>query len=144
MHPRLDAPPRFGGGDGQRLDGVPQLGGVAEILRPQAADALGVDGIVGDGAMKCQAAQHRQFVGGVSALNVAGGVGFGVAPRLGFGQGLGEGRLPLRHLGEDVVGSAVDDRTDGANIVSQQLGHQAAHDGDAAAGRRLKEQMRPL
>ena len=141
MHPRLDGAAGFGHGDGQGLDGVAQFGGVTKVLRGQAADALGVNGVVGDGAMEGEAAQYGQLVGGVDALNVVGGIRFGVAPGLGFGEGGGEGRLALRHLGQDVVGGAVDDGTDGTDVVGEQVGHQAAHDGDAAAGGGFKEQV---
>ena len=123
MHPRLDGAAGFGHGDGQGLDGVAQFGGVAKVLRRQAADAFGVDGVVGDGAMEGEVAQYGQLVGGVDALNVVGGIRFGVAAGLGFGEGGGERGLALGHLRQDVVGGAVDDGTDGTDVVGEQVGH---------------------
>ena len=132
------------GSNGQGLDGVPQLLGVAEVLGLQAGDTLAVDVFGTDPCVEGQGGQDGQLVGGIVALHVVGGVGLGVAVLLGFPQGLTEVGAVVGHTGEDVVGGAVDDGSDGANVVGQQLVHQAPNDGDAPADAGLKKQVNSL
>ena len=69
--------------------------------------------------MEGQGGKDRGLGGGVVALHVGRGIGFGVAQALRLGQGVGELRAGGVHLVEDEVGGAVDD---------------AEHPGDPVAG----------
>ena len=81
---------------------------------------------------------------GVVALHVGGGIGLGVAERLGLGQRVGVGRARLRHLREDVVGGAVDDAHHAGDALPHQRLAQRSDDGDAAGHRRFEEQVDPV
>jgi hypothetical protein len=63
--------------------------------------------------MEADAGQDGQFVGGIPALNIVGGIGLSIAQFLSLLQRLAESRALLGHPGENVVGGAVDDGVDG-------------------------------
>ena len=99
MDARLHGSVRLRRRNGQGFYSVAELGGVAEILGCEAADALGVDRLVRYGLVKRQTSQYREFVRGVDAFDIVGGVGLGVSPVLGFGQRFFERGLAARHPG---------------------------------------------
>ena len=50
----------------------------------------------------------------------------------------------LRHLGEDVVGGAVDDAVDADDFVGDQIAQQRRYDGRAAGDARLEQDLHVL
>ena len=75
-------------GHGQEFDGVAQFAGVLQIGEVQRVDALAWNGIWPHVGLERQLCQDGQFVGGVGAVNIHGGVGLGIAELLGPAQGL--------------------------------------------------------
>ena len=104
-------------GDGQVLNAVAQFLGVLQVLRRDVRDAFRVHPGKLKVRVKSQRRQDGQLVGGVNALHIKGGVGFGKAQFLRLGQRLGEGGALLRHRGQDVVGGAVDDAGQGSYAI---------------------------
>jgi hypothetical protein len=89
---------------------------------------------------KAVAIEQREFLRGVDAADVEGGVGLGVAEALGLGEDPGIGRLLGLHPGEDVVAGAVHHPHDpGDAVAGEALGQRLDHR-DAAGDRRLEAQ----
>ena len=94
-------------GNGQEFQAVTEFPGELQVQGVKPADALHGDGFQVELGPVGQAHENGQFVGGVDAFHVQGGIGFGVAVGLGLGQGVGIGGAALGHPGEDVIGGAV-------------------------------------
>src|SRR5262249_10282214 len=73
-------------GDGQQLDHVPQLAGVAEVRGAEAGDPLPVDGVRGDLGAEGERGEDGQLVAGVDPLDVVRRVALGVPQGLGLRQ----------------------------------------------------------
>ena len=131
-------------GDGEQPDGVPQLAGVAEVGRLEAGDPLAVHLVRVDPGVERQRREDRQLVGRVDPLHVVGGIGLGVAEILGLSERRPEVEPGRAHPGDDVVGRAVDDRGDPADVVRQQVQLERPDDRDAAADARLVGDVEPL
>ena len=71
-------------------------------------------------------------MGGVCAVYVEGGIGFGEASVLGVFEGLGVGSALLNHFGEDEVGCSVYDSVEGVGAVGGEAVDDGSDDGDAA------------
>src|SRR5690606_6658361 len=95
--------------DRQQLDGAAERLGGLEVGRGHLGDALPVDVVGGGAGVEGDRGQDGGLGGGVVTLDVGGGVGLGVAQRAGVGQGRGVIGSGGGHLGQDVVGGAVDD-----------------------------------
>ncbi len=67
-----------------------------------------------------EARQDGGLGGGVGAGDVSGRIGLGVSQALGLSQGLAVGGGLSRHLGEDVVGGAVDDSHHRGDALTRQ------------------------
>ena len=124
---------RGAAGGGEHADGVAEVGGVPEVAGAEGADALAVDLVGLDAAVEGEGGEDGELVGGVNAFDVVGGVGFGVAEALGLLEGFCVGCAALGHFGDHVVGSAVDDGAEAADIVGLKFALEDADDGDAAA-----------
>ncbi len=137
MHAQLDA---FGDplGDAQVFDRVTQFVGVGDVLGGDAADAFGEDFVELQGDAEGDGGQDHQFVRGVDAFHVKGGVGFGVAQLLGFFQHFGEAATLVAHLGEDEVAGAVDDAREPFDPVGREAFADGFDDGDTARDGRFK------
>ena len=83
----------------------------------------------------------RGLGAGVEALDVGRRVALGKAEALGLAEGIPVGRALLGHLGEDVVGRAVDDADDSPDRFAAQALAQAAHERDAAGDGGFEEQV---
>ena len=119
-------------GDAQQLDAVAQLLGITDVHRLQRADALDMRLVELHRHAKGDGAHDGRLVGGIDALDVEGGVGFGVAQALRLLEHDAEVE-PLRaHLGQDEVGGAVDDAGDPFDAVRGQALAQRLDDRDAA------------
>ena len=82
--------------------------------------------------------QRGGFYGGVPAIDVVGGVGFGDAERLRFLQGFVEGEA-LLHLAEDHVGRRVEDSVEALQVDRGELVEERK-DGDAVHDRGFEEE----
>ncbi len=71
-----------------QADGVMQLVRVLEIDGRDAADAFGVDVLGDDPLAECERGENGEFRARVEAVDVGGGIGFGVAGLLRFARGL--------------------------------------------------------
>ena len=101
----------------------------------------------------------RQFVGGVVAFDIVGGVRLRVPQFLRGSQRFGvaatadrlDALLPerlggcssARHARENVVGGAVDDRPDRRDLVRQEVSAQRRNEGDAPAYARFEHDIQP-
>ena len=80
--------------------------------------------------------EDGDFIPGVVALDVHGGVGLGVARSLCLAQSLAERAATLLHLRQDVIGGAVEDAVNRAEVLPRKPfadgvknGHSAGHAG---------------
>ena len=126
---------------GEQLDGAASGAGCLDVLRGDAADALGVDVLAGDAGVEGQGCQDRGLGGGVVTVDVRGRVGLGVAQLGGLGEHLVIAGPTLVHGVEDVVGGAVDDAHDGLNLVASQGAQQRADDRDGRGDGGLEEEV---
>ena len=131
MHAYVDALVGFAC-DCQKLDRVAELARHLDIGGGDVADALHEHVVGGDTRLEADRRENGDFGGGVEAVDVGGGVGFGVACGLRGGQNLVEGEAFVLHAGEDVVRGAVHDARDGEDIVADQVVFERVDDGDAA------------
>ena len=96
-------------GDGQQLDLVPHLLGVANIGDVERVDPGARNVLPMHAGAEGQVRENRQFLGGVGAVDIHRRVGFGVAQPLGLGKHVGV-RCPLSCiLRKDEVARAVED-----------------------------------
>lgn len=121
----------FSGAD--EADGAADLGGVAEVDGGNGADAG--SGNVGGRQLDAEreGGEEGEFGAGIEAVDVGGGVGFGVAEALGFGENGVEFAVILLDFAEDVVTGAVEDAVEGFEAVGGDTFAKDAVDGDAAA-----------
>src|SRR5579875_3903138 len=111
--------------------------GVLEIDRHDAADAFGVD--VGGGELfaEGEGGEDGELGTRVETVDVGGGIGFGVAELLRFGEHGVEGGVALFNFCEDEVAGAVQDAVELDDAVSGDAFAQDGMDGDAAGDARL-------
>jgi hypothetical protein len=91
-----------------------------DILGRDPGNALHRQSVQGEIPAVGQPDEQNQLVGRVHALDVEGRIGLGIALVLGLGQGLGKGQALVAHLGQDVVGRAVQDADDASDAVAGQ------------------------
>ena len=91
--------------------------------------------------MECDRGEDRGLGGGVVALYICCGIGFGIAQTRGLGQGLRVIGAGGSHLGEDVVGGAVDDADHAFDLVTGHRTAQWADHRDRPGHRRLEVQI---
>ncbi len=130
-------------GDGQELDDVAELAGHGDVGRRDAGDAFVVHVAGDDGGAEGQGGDDGGFGAGVEPLDISGWIPLGVSELLGVGQGLGERGAFVAHLGQDVVGGAVDDAHHPADGLTDQRFAQDPDERDAARHRGLEEQVPP-
>jgi hypothetical protein len=90
-----------------------------------------------------QPGQDRGFGCGVVAVDVGGGVGFGITQRGGLGQSLVEAGATGVHARQDEVGGAVDDAHHARDPVARQRLAQRAQQRDRAGDGRFVVQVDP-
>ena len=81
--------------------------------------------------MHGDAGEDAELGAGVEAVDVGGGIGFGVTELLGVGEDGGVVGASL-HAGEDVVAGAVDDAAEAGDLVAAEALKHAGDDGDSA------------
>lgn len=120
-------------GDAKEFDFVAEDLGEMELAGADVADAFAVS--LGEvyGAAKGDAGEDGRFVEGVESVHVVGGVGFGVAGGLSFGEGVFEAGPALAHAGEDDVGGSVEDSAELEDVVAGELVFEGLDDGDTSA-----------
>ena len=131
-------------GNGQKFQAVAEFPGELQVQGVKPADPLHRDGRQVQLGPVRQAHEDGQLVGRVDPFHVQGGIGFGEPLGLGLGQGLGIGGAASGHLGEDVIGGAVQDAEQLQDPVGGQPLAQGQDDGDAAAHRGLERDLHPL
>ncbi len=119
--------------DGEKFAGVVEFFGEFEVDVGEGVDAGAVDFVEGDFCAEGEGGEDGEFVCGVGAVDVEGGVCFGEAGGLGAAEGVGVGLLVLGHLGEDVVAGAVDDADDAGDVVGEEGLGECGDDGDGSA-----------
>ena len=125
---------------GDELDAVAELAGQGDVQAGHAADAAHGHGRVGVIDPVGQADEQGQLVGRIMAVDVQGGIGFGVAQLLGLFEGHIEVQAVGGHLGQDVVAGAVEDAHQGRDAVAGQAGAQGLHHGHGAGNTGLVAQ----
>ncbi len=129
VHAQLDALVRALG-DAQQLDAVAQLLGVLDVGRRQLGDAFHIGLVELHGDAEGNRAHQGGLVGRIHALDVEGGVGFGIAQALRLLQHHIEVQALVTHFGQDEVGRAVDDARHPLDGVGGQAFAQRLDDGD--------------
>ena len=81
---------------------------------------------------------------GIDSFHVKSRIGFRVAKLLCIRKGIFEALARLRHRGENIIGGAVDDAGDPAQVVGGQRAGQRRNDGNSTSYRCLKPQHRPF
>ena len=125
----------------EQLHDVAEVARRRDVVERDLGDALAVH-VAGDDARAERDRRDDRGLGrGVEALDVGGGVGLGEPERLRLRQRVGERRAGVGHVGEDVVGGAVDDAHHPADAVAGERLAQRADERDATADRRLEEDV---
>jgi len=132
--------------DGQQLDHVAEPAGDGELGRRDVGDPLVIDVAGDDLGAESDRGDDRRLRSGVEALDVGGGVAFGVPQLLGVDQRTGVVGVAalldgVGHLGEDVVGGAVDDAEHPRDRLAVQALAQCPHDRDPTRHRRLEQEI---
>ena len=127
-------------GLGNHLEHLAASGDVRQDGGRDAPDAVVLDLLVREPGAKGDVGQNADLAQHVQALDVRSGVRLGEAQFLRGGQSVRKG-LALAHAGEDKVGSAVHDAVDVVDAIELHLMLQGADAGDAAAYRRLAEEV---
>ena len=122
----------------------PEFPGAGDIRGGDAGDALPVHVGRGDPGVEGQPGQDGRLGRGVEALDVRGGVGLGVAQRLGFLQRVREPGARGVHPVQDVVGGAVDDAQDPVHLVAGQRLAQRPQQRDSPGHRGLVVEVDPV
>ena len=117
--------------DGEEFDHVAEGFCETDIRGADLFDAGDVDDFRIDGETVGERGEKDGLVGGVPAIDVEGGIGFGVAESLSFLKGSGVVDAAQGHLLEDVVRGAVDDAGEGMDLVADERVLNGFDDGDA-------------
>ena len=112
---------------------------IGNILKGDLGDPLGTDILRIDVFPERKRRKDADFAAGVVALDICGWVAFGIAELLRECEGVLEPHALADHLGEDEVGSAVEDTGDLVDPVGREAHMQRADDRDTAAHARLKQ-----
>ena len=128
-------------GDREQLHDIAQAGGIGDVLRGDARDALPVHVVGGDTRIERDRGEDRAFRRRVEPVDVRGRVGLRVAEALRLGERLVEPPAALRHLGEDVVRRAVHDAEHPGDPIARERFAQRTDQGDAAGDRGLEGQV---
>jgi len=118
-------------GAGDLADGAAELFGVGEVDGGDVGDGLRGDVVGVDFGAEGDAGEDAELGAGVEAVDVGGGVGFGVTEGLGFFEDFGVVGSGF-HGAEDEVAGAVDDAADAGDLISAEALRHAGDDGDAA------------
>ena len=102
------------------LDRVAETAGHLDVVKGETGDPLVVDVAGHHHGPERDGGDDGSLGPGVEALDVGGGVALGVSEALGLAESLGVAGAPLGHLGEDVVGGAVDDAHDPLHRLGRQ------------------------
>ena len=145
-HRGVDAHCDLGGGrillgDGQQLDDVAEAAREGDVGRRDRADALAVHVAGHDLLPERDRGEDRGLGPSVEPLDVGRRVPLGEAQALRLGQRVGVVGPLLGHAGEDVVGRPVDDAHQSVDALAGQRLPQRPHERDAAADRRLEQQV---
>ena len=134
--PAVDA---LGGAD--ELEPQPEVARVLHVVGGDVLDALVEHLVEVHGRVEGQPREDRHLGRRVLAVDVLGGVGLGVAQRLGLGQRVVVGGAGLRHAREDEVRRPVDDPVQAVDVGAGQRLLQHADDGHHAGHRGLEAQL---
>ena len=117
---------------------------VLHVVRGEVLDALVDDLVEVHRGRERQPREDRHLGGGVAAGHVVGRVGLRVAELLRLPQRLARSQRRRGHLGEDVVGRAVDDPVDALHVRGGERLLQHADDRHHAGHRALEAQLDPV
>jgi hypothetical protein len=119
-------------GGGEEFDAIAEICGDDEVEEFDAADALEDDLINADVCSEGESYEDGEFLCGVDAIDIHGGVRFGIAQLLSFEEDSFVGLLFIEHTAEDEVAGAVEDGFDGEDSISGESGIDSGDNGDAA------------
>src|SRR5947209_7967514 len=123
--------------DREQLDDAVHLLGTCDISRTDVVDAFAVDVGGSDPGVKGEPGEDGRLGYRVEPVDVCGRVGLGVAECLCLLQRFFEAGAGLVHLGQDVVGRAVDDADDPGDTVTGKRLTQRSQQRDRARDTRL-------
>jgi hypothetical protein len=119
LHPLLE-PPAGHLAHAQELDAEPHVGGAADVLDGDGADALELHMAEVHLRAEGDGGQERELVAGVDAVHVEAGVGLEVAELARLLEDLGIGQARGLHPGQDVVAGAVHHAHDAGHLVARE------------------------
>ena len=122
----------------EQLDDAAELVGVCDVLKGDLGDALAGNRIRVELVAVGEVGKDADLAAGIVTLNVGGRVLLGVAVDLRLTQRVLEGDAVVDHLGQDVVGGAVQNAADLVEFIGCEALEHRADDRDAAADGRLE------
>ena len=123
--------------DCEQLQFVSEHLAEVDIERTDRGDALRIDVLQIDMCAESEIHKNRKLVCCIDTADIKRRICLRVAGALRFGQHIGERALLLGHLGQNVVGSSVDDSIDRKDSICSQSLFQSLDDWNAAANARL-------
>ena len=128
-------------GNCEELHDVAEVARRRDVVGRDAGDALAVHVGGDDARAERDGGDDRSLGRGVEALDVGSGIRLGEPERLRVGERVVERLAAVGHAGEDVVGRAVHDAHDPPDAVAGERLAQRPHERDAAADRRLEQEV---
>ena len=104
----------------QKLDLIAELMGIADILRGNLRDSLGVNLGEGHTGVKRQAGHNRDLSARVVAFHIRGGIRLGITQLRGLGQRLLVIHAFVGHFAQNIIGGAVDNSHDLGQMIARQ------------------------
>lgn len=92
-------------------------------------------------ASKGKRSQNTDFTASVVAVDIGGGIPFGVAQLLRQRQGILEGSAVVNHLGQHKIGGAVENTRDLIHLIGRQALIQRAQNRNTAAYAGFKQEI---
>ena len=117
----------------QQLDNAAQLIGVCYVLEGDLGDALAGNLIRIELIAVSEVGQNADLAAGVVTLDVSGRILLGIAVELCLLERIRKGNAVVDHLGENVVGRAVQNAADFVKLVGSQALQHRTDDRNAAA-----------
>ncbi|MBA7694283.1 hypothetical protein ES703_102890 [subsurface metagenome] len=120
-------------GYGQQLYRETQFAGIAEVAAGESRNTFTVNILRAHLSLKGQRSQDSQFIIGIYPFDVVFRVGLGIAQFLRLLESRGKVHALPGHHGEDIIGGAVDDGEDAADIIGHQVMFERGNQRDTPA-----------
>ena len=144
MYPYIDTCLAVVLGNGQKLNDIAQLLGIADICRFDPGNALYGHLIQPNTAVEGNGSQDSGLSGSIQSLHISSRIGLGIALGLGILQhNIIVGSL-IRHLGQHIIGGTIDNAHNLGNLVARETFLQRGDNWNTAAYAGLKAEIHTL